>query len=239
MTDEPVGSPTAFEDYPLTRAEYISALVHFYRGELGRAHAWRARLDPTTNWAVVTVGAMLSIGFSGPEHGHETVLLSLLLVSVFLGFEARRYRIFDVWRSRVRMIEENFWVPMLRRDLVSPQSGWRDLVADDLHRPTYKLTALEAIGLRLRYNYLWIYMAVLAAWLVKLYDDPIPARTVAVVVERSAIGPFGGAAVFGFVVAFYALAVGLAVWSGRRKGAVDEVYGLERALGEWKSRSGS
>ena len=57
-------STTAFEDYPLTRSEYIAALVHFYRGELSRADHWRARLDPTTNWAIVTTGAMLSIAFS-------------------------------------------------------------------------------------------------------------------------------------------------------------------------------
>jgi len=35
----------AFEDYPLTRSEYISAMVHFYRGERSRADAWRSRLE--------------------------------------------------------------------------------------------------------------------------------------------------------------------------------------------------
>ena len=73
-------SPTAFEDYPLTRSEYIAALVHFYRGELSRADHWRARLDPTTNWAIVTTGAMLSIAFSSQEHSHVTLLLALILV---------------------------------------------------------------------------------------------------------------------------------------------------------------
>jgi uncharacterized membrane protein len=71
-------SPTAFEDYPLTRSEY--------RGELSRADHWRARLDPTTNWAIVTTGAMLSIAFSSQEHSHVTLLLALILVSIFLGF---------------------------------------------------------------------------------------------------------------------------------------------------------
>ncbi|CAN5330834.1 hypothetical protein BH18GEM1_BH18GEM1_19450 [soil metagenome] len=48
---DPPSQPVSFEDYPLTRIEYITAMVHFYRGELARADAWRARLDPTTNWA--------------------------------------------------------------------------------------------------------------------------------------------------------------------------------------------
>lgn len=102
------GRDAEFEDYPLTRAEYISAMVHFYRGELQRADDWRARLDPTTNWAVVTAGAMLSFSFNSPEHSHVTLLLSLVLVSIFLVFESRRFRYYDVWRSRVRMFEENF-----------------------------------------------------------------------------------------------------------------------------------
>ncbi len=38
-----------FEAYPLTRSEYIAALVHFYRGERSRADAWRAR-DGNTLW---------------------------------------------------------------------------------------------------------------------------------------------------------------------------------------------
>ncbi|HYO46828.1 MAG TPA: DUF2270 domain-containing protein, partial [Gemmatimonadota bacterium] len=67
MNDDP-SKTTAFEDYPLTRAEYLSTMSHFYRGEIGRADAWRARLDPTTNWAVVTTGGMLSIAFAGPDH---------------------------------------------------------------------------------------------------------------------------------------------------------------------------
>ena len=41
-----------FEDYPLTRQEYISVMVHFYRGEVHRSTTWRQRLDATrsTRW---------------------------------------------------------------------------------------------------------------------------------------------------------------------------------------------
>ena len=43
------------------------------------------------------------------------LLLANLLVTVFLGFEARRFRYFDVWRSRMRMLEENFSIPGVDR----------------------------------------------------------------------------------------------------------------------------
>lgn len=36
----------SFEDYPLTRSEYIAAMVHFYRGERSRADAGAAASIP-------------------------------------------------------------------------------------------------------------------------------------------------------------------------------------------------
>src|SRR5262245_37214895 len=35
----------------LQPAEFNTALVHFYRGEVQRSNVWRTRLDTTTNWA--------------------------------------------------------------------------------------------------------------------------------------------------------------------------------------------
>lgn len=234
----PTLGESAFPDFecePLTRSEYISALVHFYRGELDRAGDWRARLDPTTNWAVVTTGAMLSFAFNTPDHSHVTVLLTVALVSIFLGFESRRYRYFDVWRSRVRMIEENFWIPMIRRNLVSPRSDWREQIAHDLDRPTFKLSYPEAIGVRMRYNYLWIFLAILAAWLAKLSIHPSPAPDLATVIGRMAVGPLPASVMLVFVSAFYAACIGLAMWAGHTRRNVDEVRGLEEQMDHWKT----
>lgn len=224
----------SFEDYPLTRQEYINAIIHFYRGEQARADAWRARLDPTTNWAVVTTGGMLSFAFSNPQHSHVTLLLANLLVVIFLCFEARRFRTYDVWRSRVRMIEENFFIPILLRNLVSPRSHWRDWVAEDLDHPKFKKTFLEAVGLRLRYNYIWILLVILGAWLAKLNIHPTPARSVGEVLRRMAIGPVPGGSVLVAVLAFYLAAAWLALSAGRRRGVADEVYGLEKEREHWK-----
>ena len=48
----------------LQPAEFNTAMVHFYRGEVQRSNVWRSRLDATTNWAVITAGATLSFVFS-------------------------------------------------------------------------------------------------------------------------------------------------------------------------------
>jgi len=234
VTEDP-SKFAAFEDYPLTRAEYLSTRSHFYRGEIGRADAWRARLDPTTNWAVVTAGGMLSIAFAGPDHSHVTLLLAILLVSVFLGFEARRFRYFDVWRSRVRMLEENFFIPIIRRNLISPRENWREFVADDLDHPTFKITFLDAVGIRLRYNYIWIYLAILFAWLDKLYVHPTPAASARDLIDRMRVGPLDGWVVLAIVGAAYLAAVWLAVRGDRRRGIADEIHGVEREMGHWKT----
>lgn len=225
-------APEDFEGVPLTRNEYITCLVHFYRGERGRAEAWRARLDPTTNWAVVTAGGMLSVTFSDPQHSHVTLLLAIVLVIMFLGFEARRFRTYDVWRARVRMLEENFFIPILRRDLISPRQDWREWVARDLDHPMFKLTYLQAAGLRLRNNYVWILGAILMAWIAKANIHPTPAPDFAAVVDRMAVGPLPGWAVAALVAAFYAGLVFIAVRVGE---GVDEICGQEREVGHWKT----
>jgi len=235
MSDSQPPAPQAFEDYPLTRIEYITALTHYYRGERSRADAWRARLDPTTNWAVVTTGGMLSFAFSSPEHSHVMLLLANLLVTVFLGFEARRYRYYDLWRSRLRMLEENFFIPIIRRNLMSPRRDWRERVAEDLDNPKFKISFLQAVALRLRYNYIWIYSVLLVAWLSKVHLHPTPAATPREAFLRLGIGPFGGWSMLAMVGTFYVVAIAMAIWGVPKRASVDEVRGLELQVEQWKT----
>ena len=45
----------------MSPSEFNTAMIHFYRGEIQRSNTWRNRLDTTTNWAVLTAGATLSL----------------------------------------------------------------------------------------------------------------------------------------------------------------------------------
>jgi uncharacterized membrane protein len=98
----------------------MGAIAHLYRGEVYRSTIWRTRLDNTTNWAIVTMGIALSTTFSSPEASPLPLLLVGLLIAVFLGMEARRYRYFNVWRARARWIETNFSIRRQRQP-------WRNL----------------------------------------------------------------------------------------------------------------
>jgi uncharacterized membrane protein len=170
-----MGEPDKDVDYestPLSRQEYISALVHLYRGELDRATTWRLRLDATTNWAVITTAGILSYSFGGDDHSHFGLLVGIAIVSVFWMIEARRYRYADIWYARVRKIEENFYGPILRRDPVSPKQEWGNLVADDLFEPRFKVSKAYALRKRFLRNYWPIFMVLLGAWSVKVMAHP-------------------------------------------------------------------
>src|SRR5437899_10433592 len=93
-------------------AAEMGAIAHLYRGEVYRSTIWRTRLDNTTNWAIVTLGIALSTTFSSPAASPLPLVLVGLLLAVFLGMEARRYRYFNVWRARARWLELNFYAPI-------------------------------------------------------------------------------------------------------------------------------
>ena len=80
---------------------YVNAMSHFYRGELGRIMVWRQRLDITTNWAITSSTAIITIAFSNREVPHIIFFFNLAIVWVMLWIEARRYRFYDAFRARV------------------------------------------------------------------------------------------------------------------------------------------
>jgi uncharacterized membrane protein len=225
-----------FEDAPLTRTEYITAMSHLYRGEMQRANSWRNRLDATTNWAVLTAAGMISFLFTNPLNSHVVVLCSNLAVMAYMVIEARRYRYFEVYRARVRMLEENFYIPIITRNLVSPMLDWQKAVAADLDRPKFKTSVLEAIGFRLRRNYWIIFAFVLGGWLMKVGLQPDAPDTLRELYDRVAVGPVPAWLVLVGGGSFYGSLVLLAM-KGRHfhgKDPDDEVVGVEHELGQWK-----
>lgn len=225
-----------FEDYPLTRQEYMSVMVHFYRGEVHRSTAWRQRLDATTNWSVVTMAGMLSFSFASPDNPHIVLLLSNLVILSYLLIEGRRYRYFEVYRARVRMLEENFLIPVVTRQLESPMVTWREMVAMDLDLPKYKTTLLEAVGFRLRRNYVSIFLIVVGAWAVKLLVHPTVIEHGHDVWDRMAVGLIPAWAVVAGGLVFY-VSLGVVIYLARHIHGgepEDEIAGLERNLEHWK-----
>src|SRR6185295_879139 len=128
------------------------------RAEITRANLWRQRLDTTTNWAVVATGAAISIAFSSDlSITHAIIILNTLLVTLFLFIEARRYRYYELWSYRVRLMETDFFAAMLVPPF-KPDPDWAESLAANLLSPHFPISMWEAFGRRLRRNYFWIFL---------------------------------------------------------------------------------
>jgi uncharacterized membrane protein len=205
-----------------TPGEFGTAMVHFYRGEITRANTWRNRLDTTTNWAVLTTGATLSFAFSSPANPHFVILINTVLVGFFLFMEARRYRYYEIWSSRVRLVETGYFTQILAPDAAIDDT-WMRLVVEDLKTPRFTISEWEALGRRLRRNYLWIFVLLAACWNLKIYIHPNPATGVNEFIDRATIGVVPGLMIFIVGVLFNGFLLVFAAATMRLRQATGEV----------------
>lgn len=180
-----------FRGYRLKPSEFTTAMVHFFRAEISRANVWRSRLDATTNWAVVTTGATITIAFN-PSGYHGVIILNTLLITIFLFIEARRYRYYELWSYRVRLMETDFFASMLVPPF-HPAADWAEALAENLLHPDYPISMWEAFGRRFRRNYMWIYIILSVAWIAKLWLlMPSPVTSWAEFLTAASIGSLSG-----------------------------------------------
>jgi uncharacterized membrane protein len=210
---------------------YVNAMSHFYRGELGRIMVWRQRLDITTNWAITSSTAIITIAFSNREVPHIIFFFNLAIVWVMLWIEARRYRFYDAFRARVRMLEAHFLVPMVmeNRDLL--QGEWKKLVCEDLILPCFKISKLEAIGRRLKRNYVFIFILIMVAWVTKIFlHAPTAMNSVLSFLRAFAVGhiPWWLVAFIFFGTLVSVIAITIYV-STKTSGEISE-FGTHRSL---------
>jgi len=216
MSDSPshtVSIDQRLELSHVTRSEFISAMAHLYRGELGEATVWRGRIDTTSHWAIVMSATALSFVFSDKTiDRHVLIPIIMIFCTFLLMMEARRYRFFDIWRSRARMIEINFYQPLLA-DSKPPMDDWTYRLAKDMEWPRFHMPWWEAAGRRLRRNYLGIYGVLLGSWLVVLSTHPFSTTSLSDIIKRASVGFLPGAVVFSGMMLFYAGLAALGIYS--------------------------
>lgn len=201
------------DPFDITQTEFVTAMVHLHRGELSEATAWRSRIDTTTNWAVVLSATSLSFVFA--DKSSERHIL-IPIISVFCTFlllmEARRYRFYDIWRSRARIIEINFYRPMLDGSApVAPD--WAGTLAHDLEWPHFHMPLWEAAGRRLRRTYQWIFAILLGSWVIVLMTHPTASTSLTEIVDRASVGALPGSLVVVGMALLYGSLAALGVCS--------------------------
>ncbi|UPM43008.1 DUF2270 domain-containing protein [Halocatena salina] len=202
-----------------------SVAAHLYRGEMDRVTTWRQRLDETINWVVTILAAIIVYAFSA-QGRDEIILAGIVVITVFLGVEARRYQDYDVFRARARMLQQNLFANALDPSLGVEHRTWRRDLSNDYRHPTTKVPFAEALARRLRRVYLPLITLLIASWLFK-----VTALSTDSWESTAAVGTVPGT-VIGVVVALYYVAVVLiTVWPRDRqaKGEFED-----REYGEWK-----
>lgn len=189
-----------FKDTPFSPSD-ITALCHYYRAEMTRANTWRTRLDVTTNWAIVTTAAFLTVAFGNPRIPHFVLILATVFVLFFLYIESRRYKYFDLWRWRIALLNENFFATVISPKITPLHPNWRELLSSELKASSFKITLMEAFGRRLRRNYSGIFMVLAICWVAKVAIHPEPISSFYQIVER--------ATVFGLIPGWLVLGVGI------------------------------
>lgn len=152
-----------------------SVVAHLYRGEMERTVGWRDRLDTTTNWAVTVMSGIVAYAFSG-QVSHAVILAGVFMGTVFLFIEARRFRDYDIWRSRVRSLQENLFANALDPSQGIEHETWREMLSRDYRDPKPKISYRGALAHRLRRVYLPLISAMLLGWVFHLWafspDEP-------------------------------------------------------------------
>ncbi|EJN57519.1 DUF2270 domain-containing protein [Halogranum rubrum] len=218
MSDETPGDPERAEEAKLGSeiadhsTEMSSILGDAYRGELDRETTWRSRLDQTTTWGVTVVAAILTWAFSSGDNPHYIILVGILVLSFFLFIEARRYRDYDVYRSRVRLFQQNLLADALDPSVGVEHEDWRSKLSQDYRTPTLKVSTWEATANRLRRIYLPLLAVLLVAWLFRITafapnENPLTTATIAVV---------PGIFVVAAIALYYIAAILIVLWPRER-----------------------
>ena len=242
MSDEPAAPPPP--PPPSTSAEskakvpprfdsaYVTAMSHFYRGEMGRIMSWRMRLDPTTNWAITSTSTIFTVAFSIESVPHIIFFFNIAIVSIMLWIEARRYRFYDAFRARVRMLEAHFLVPIVAQNTSLLQGEWQKLVCEDLIMPSFKISVFEAVGRRLKRNYIFIFLIILVAWVTKIF---LHAKTPITSFESFYQALAVGTSISSWLVATifivtFASVIGTTIYIGRKTTGEISEFGTHRSL---------
>jgi uncharacterized membrane protein len=210
---------------------YVNAMSHFYRGEMGRIMVWRQRLDITTNWAISSSTAIITIAFSYREVPHIIFFFNLAIVWGMLWIEARRYRFYDAFRARIRMLEAHFLVPMVMENRDMLQGEWKKLVCEDLILPCFKISKLEAIGRRLKRNYVFIFILIMVAWVTKIFlHAGAPVDSVPSFYRALRVGHIPSWLVAFIFVGTLASVIGITIYVSKKSSGEISEFGTHRSL---------
>jgi hypothetical protein len=124
-------------------------------------------------------------------------------------------------------METDFFASMLVPPF-HPSADWSEALAENLLHPHYPISMWEAIGRRLRRNYLWIYLVIGIAGLAKIWLTPTQAMTWEQFVRNARLGAISGEFILLVGLIFALILLGVSI----------STVGLHQSAGEVLPRYG-
>jgi uncharacterized membrane protein len=147
-------------------ADEIGPLAHLYRAEVGRLTVYRVRMDTTTNWAVTTMGALVTFALGSNVIPQYFFFFILMLQLIFCVLEARRYMYYCLVRHRCRLMERGMFAHILAPEL--PAATWRERLRLSYTNDAELMNLSTCMLMRMQRTYIYIFLATFLGWTFKL-----------------------------------------------------------------------
>jgi uncharacterized membrane protein len=157
----------------------------------------------------------------------------MALILALLGIESRRYRYYDLWRARVRMLEAGYLAPLLDPQRAPLGYRWRELLNQDLLTPAFKVSRTEAIGRRFMRGHMYLMGILVAGWCLKLIIHPQPLAGTEEFFQRASLGMIPGEAVAGLILVGLAALLAVGFWVRKYRRASGRATQLAETADEW------
>jgi len=113
------------------------------------------------------------------------------------------------------------------------QGEWKKLVCEDLILPSFKITKLEAVGRRLKRNYVFIFILIMVAWITKIFlHASAPVQGLPSFYHALRVGHIPSWLVASIFVGTLAIVIGITIYVGRKTTGEVSEFRTHRSL--WK-----
>jgi hypothetical protein len=120
---------------------------------------------------------------------------------------------------------------MLSHRTIAPDEEWAEHISADLIKPHFNISEWEAIGRRLRSNYMWIFILLALCWTLKVYIHPYPTPNLETFIQRAQVGLAPGWLVIAFGAFFNLMIFVIAIGTLKLRDSTSEVQPLDKF--EW------
>lgn len=203
-------------------------VIHLFRSETSREVALRQRLDVTTNGAVVVTSGLLSISFTNSDVSHIILLANVLILSVFMFVEARRYRVHASIKQRVRSIEKTYIAPLFNQiALPSKAIDYEphidpDLI-DSLLEHKSPINRFEAIAWRLGSIYMYLFGVTYISWLNTILSGRVDEPWLDHINQQARVFDVSGVVVFFLFATAMLIALIASLYASRKASHFDSL----------------